>query len=100
MRRIDPENNEPRALFEYADLANKHVLEIGCGDGSKTLRYLERTAHVTAIDPDADQITIARRQTPDHLQDLIEFRHTTFEDFAKVCTPAAFDIVILAKSLC
>ena len=100
MSKHDPEGNEIRALLGMVNFNDKYVLEIGCGDGSKTLRYTERAAHVTAIDPDADQITLARRQTPDHLQTIIEFHHTTFEDFAKTCTPAAFDIVILAKSLC
>ena len=100
MSKHDPEDNEIRALLDVANFKDKHVLEIGCGDGSKTLRYTEKVAYVTAIDPDADQITLARRQTPDNLQDIIEFHHITFEDFAKACTPASFDIVILAKSLC
>lgn len=100
MSKHDPEDNEIRALLDMADFKDKHVLEIGCGDGSKTLRYTEKAAHVTAIDPDADQIKLARRQTPDHLQSIIEFHHAAFEDFAKTCTPAAFDIAILAKSLC
>ena len=100
MSKHDPDDNEIRALLDVANFKDKHVLEIGCGDGSKTLRYTERAAHVIAIDPDADQITLAKRQTPDHLQDIIEFHHTAFEDFAKTCTPATFDIVILAKSLC
>ena len=100
MSKHDPEDNEVRALLDITDFSKKNVLEIGCGDGSKTLRYTERAAHVIAIDPDADQITIARRQTPDNLQDSIEFHHTTFEDFAKACVPATFDLVILAKSLC
>jgi len=37
--RIDPENNEPRALFEIADIKGLHVLEIGGGDGRLTWRY-------------------------------------------------------------
>ena len=100
MSKHDPDDNEIRALLDIVDFNNKHILEIGCGDGSKTLRYTERAAHVIAIDPDADQITLAKRQTPDHLQDIIKFHHATFEDFAKTCTSATFDIVFLAKSLC
>ena len=100
MSKHDPENNEIRALLDIVDFSGKHILEIGCGDGNKTLRYTEQVAHVTAIDPDADQITLARKQIPDHLQKIIEFHHTPFDDFAKTCLPAAFDIVILAKSLC
>jgi len=34
--RVDPENNETRALFDLANLSGKHVLEIGCGDGRLT----------------------------------------------------------------
>ncbi len=45
--RIDPENNETRALFDLADFRGQRVLEIGCGDGRLAghLRYL---AHVDA----------------------------------------------------
>jgi cyclopropane fatty-acyl-phospholipid synthase-like methyltransferase len=39
--RIDPENNELRALIKIADFKEKHVLEIGCGDGRLTWRYAE-----------------------------------------------------------
>ena len=49
--RVDPENGEPRALFNLVDLSSRRVLEIGCGDGRLTWRYADRAAHVTAIDP-------------------------------------------------
>ena len=98
--RVDPENNETRALFDMVNFSGQHVLEIGCGDGRKTLRYADKAAHVTAIDPDAKQIALAREQLPDQLQDRIEFHNIAFEDFATACTPSAFDIVILASSLC
>jgi 2-polyprenyl-3-methyl-5-hydroxy-6-metoxy-1,4-benzoquinol methylase len=48
--RLDPENNETRALFDLADFAGQRVLEIGCGDGRLTWRYAGRAAPVTAID--------------------------------------------------
>ena len=100
MSKHDPEDNEIHALLDMVGFSDKHVLEIGCGDGSKTLRYTERATRVTAIDPDADQIKIAKRQTPDHLKNNIEFHHIAFDDFAKACISSTFDIVILAKSLC
>ena len=59
--RVDPENNEIRALFDLADLSGQYVLEIGSGDGRLTWRYAGRAAHVTAIDPFAEGITRARR---------------------------------------
>ena len=95
----DPENNETRALSEMVNFSGQHVLEIGCGDGRKTLRYADKASHVTAIDPDAKQITLAMENLPGELQGRIEFQNIAFEDFATACKPSAFDIVILASSL-
>jgi len=100
MSRIDPENNELRALFEYADLANKHVLEIGCGDGRLTWRYADRAAHVTAIEPSDKQIALARKNLPDPLKGKIDFQVATLEDFAATSKSSVFDLVILSYSLC
>ena len=98
--RIDPENNETRALFDMANFGGQHVLEIGCGDGRLTWRYADRAAHITAIDPVAKQIELAREHLPGQLQDRIEFHCIAFEDFAAASMPSIFDIVILSWSLC
>ena len=98
--RIDPENNETRALFDMADFGGQHVLEIGCGDGRVTWRYADKTARVTAIDPSAKQIAQARQDLPGQLQDRIQFQDIAFEDFAATSPPSVFDIVILSYSLC
>ena len=98
--RTDPENRETRALLEMVNFSGQHVLEIGCGDGSKTFRYAGKAARVTAIEPDSKQVALAREQLPSQLQNRIEFHNITFEDFAISCAPATFDIVILAESLC
>ena len=98
--RTDPENKETRALLDMVNLSGQHVLEIGCGDGSKTFRYADQASHVTAIDPDAKQIALAKEHLPSQLQNRIEFHNSAFEDFANACASSAFDIVILAKSLC
>jgi hypothetical protein len=34
--RIDPENNETRALFDMLNVSGQRVLEIRCGDGRLT----------------------------------------------------------------
>jgi 2-polyprenyl-3-methyl-5-hydroxy-6-metoxy-1,4-benzoquinol methylase len=99
MIRIDPENNEPRALFEFADFSNKHVLEIGCGDGRLTWRYADKAAHVTAIDLFEGSITRAKENTPEALKNRVEFRHIGFEDFAAATASSTFDIAILSWSL-
>ena len=97
--RIDPENNETRALFDMTNFSGQHVLEIGCGDGRLTWRYADKAEHVTAIDPNARQIALAKEHLPGWLQDRIEFHNKTFEAFA-ASVPSAFDIVILSWSLC
>ena len=98
--RIDPENRETRALFDMATLGGQHVLEIGCGDGRFTWRYADQAERVTAIEPAAKQIALAREHLPSQLQDRIEFHNIAFEDFASASAPSAFDIVILSWSLC
>lgn len=98
--RIDPENNETRALFDMVNFSRQHVLEIGCGDGRVTWRYADKATRVTAIDPSAKQIALAREQLPTQLKDRIEFRDIGFEDFATASAPSVFDIVILSYSLC
>ncbi len=98
--RVDPENNETRALFDMVDFRGQNVLEIGCGDGRLTWRYAGRAAHVTAIDPAAARIALAKEHLPPALHGRVEFRSVAFEDFAAFSAPAAFDIVILSWSLC
>lgn len=97
--RFDPEGNETRALFDMVDFSDKRVLEIGCGEGRLTWRYADKAARVTAIDPNAEQIELAREQMPEHLQDRIEFHSSTIEDFAAASAPLSFDIVILSWAL-
>lgn len=97
--RVDPENNETRALFALADFGGQQVLEIGCGDGRLTWRYADRAAHVTAIDPFAEGITRARENLPKELHGRVEFHHIAFEDFAAASEPGAFDMAILSWSL-
>ena len=96
----DPENNETRALLDMANFSGKHVLEIGCGDGRLTWHYADKAAHVTAIEPSAEQIAVARENLPNNLQNKVEFHAATLEDFAIKSTPSIFDLVILSYSLC
>lgn len=97
---VDPEDNEPRALLDLADLDGQRVLEIGCGDGRLTWRYADRAAHVTAIDPFGGSIAKANENVPDDLRGRVEFRHIAFDDFATASDTSIFDVVILSWSLC
>ena len=97
--RVDPENNETRALFALADPSGLRVLEIGCGDGRLTRRYADRAASVTAIDPWAEGIARAKGSLPGELCGCVEFRHISFTDFAAACEPSGYDLAILSWSL-
>lgn len=100
MDKQDLENIESRALSDLIDLSGQCMLEIGCGDGRLTWLYADQPAHTTAIDPDAEQIALAKQNLPHHLRSRIEFRVAAFEDFAAESASSIFDIVILSFSLC
>ena len=99
MSKLDPENNEPRALLDIVNFNGQHVLEIGCGDGRVTWLYADHALRVTAIDPAAEQIALARQQLPHPLRDRIEFQAIGFKDFAASSPSSVFDIAILSHSL-
>lgn len=80
--RTDPEGNETAMLFDLVDLDGAEVVEIGCGDGRLTWRYVDRAAHVTAIEPFEDSIANGRRERLREMNLPVEFRHVNFEDFA------------------
>ena len=96
--RVDPENNETRALLDLVDFSGQRVLEIGCGDGRLTWRYADRAKHVTAIDPKADAIGRAKENLPDELKNRLEIHQLTFEDFSAISEPSSFDTVIFSWS--
>jgi 2-polyprenyl-3-methyl-5-hydroxy-6-metoxy-1,4-benzoquinol methylase len=96
--RVDPENNETRALLSLVDFTGKRVLEMGCGDGRLTWRYAGMADHVIAIDPKADAIGRARENLPEELKGRVEFHQFAFEDFSKTSNPATFDSIIFSWS--
>jgi ubiquinone/menaquinone biosynthesis C-methylase UbiE len=97
--KVDPENNEPNALFALADFNGRRVLEIGCGDGRLTWRYADKAGHVVAIDKFADGIMRAKDNMPYELKGHVEFHHIAFEDFAARSESSTFDRAISSYSL-
>ena len=101
---LDPENNETNTLLALAgSFARQRVLEIGCGDGRLTWRYAAGAAHVTAIDPNAEKIALARQSTPPKLRRQVEFQAASLEDFYAAwrfqTRRQRFDRVLLSWSL-
>jgi hypothetical protein len=80
--KVDPEENETGALFDFVNLAGARVLEIGSGDCRLTWGYADRVEHVTAVEPFAPAITRARQQLPRELEGRVLLRQTAFAEFA------------------
>ena len=47
-------------LTQIIPLREKSVLEIGCGDGARSVEIAQHCSHLTAVDPCEDQLSAAR----------------------------------------
>ena len=93
----DPERNEVKYLHRIVDFTNKHVLEIGCGEGRLTWRYAAATQHVTGIDPDRDALRVAVIDRASDLAAKVDFTNGHAEQLP--FREETFDIALLAWSL-
>jgi ubiquinone/menaquinone biosynthesis C-methylase UbiE len=93
----DPEQNESKYLHKFADVRNKRVLEVGCGEGRLTWKYAKETRSTLAIDLDADALRVARFDRPADHEGKVHFSRAQSEylPFSK----ETFDIALLAWSL-
>jgi 2-polyprenyl-3-methyl-5-hydroxy-6-metoxy-1,4-benzoquinol methylase len=95
----DPDGKQSAAISAIADFKDKHVVEIGCGDGYLTWSYASQAGHVTAIDPSAEEIETALQSTPPHLAGKVEFVVSDIRDFAPEHRMSPYDIALFAWSL-
>jgi 2-polyprenyl-3-methyl-5-hydroxy-6-metoxy-1,4-benzoquinol methylase len=72
------------------------VLEVGCGNGRLTWLYAPRARSVLGIDPDEEQIALARADMPPELADRVQFEVGEAEDLSRT---AVFDVAFLSWSL-
>ncbi len=79
-------------IIKFADLKNKQVLEIGCGDGRITSLLAKKPERFVAIDPDKQKIERAKRNIAG-----VDFQIGSGEnlDFPTDC----FDLVVFTLSL-
>lgn len=97
---LDPEEHESHILLEFTgSLASKRVLEIGAGNGRLTLRYADRAAHVTALEPDPARQLAARDDPPEALQDRLVFHPISIEQYEPEAESPGFDVAIMSWSL-
>ena len=93
----DPDHNEIKHLHKFVDLKDKHVLEIGCGEGRLTWQYAKDARSIVAVDCDHDALRVAKVDRPSGLEDRIYLAcaNSEYLSFSK----EKFDIAILAWSL-
>lgn len=97
---LDPEGEELRTVLVFLGApSTARVLEIGAGDGRLTFRYADQVAHVTAIDPDEDDIAQALQRLPQQLRQRIDFQAVGLEAYTPPAGLPAFDTVLLSWSL-
>jgi 2-polyprenyl-3-methyl-5-hydroxy-6-metoxy-1,4-benzoquinol methylase len=92
----DAHGAEARVLAGVADFDGTRVLEVGCGDGRLTWLYGPRTRNVLGIDPEEEQISVARAETPEELRGRVRFEVGTAEDLSRT---SVFDVAFLSWSL-
>lgn len=51
-------------IQSLVSLEGKTVLEVGCGDGTRTIQIANHCAYVTAIEPNVEQLEKAKREHP------------------------------------
>ena len=93
----DPEGSERKILHKYAGFTNKHVLEIGCGEGRLTWQYAKAMRSTFGVDLDIDALRVASVDRPYDLTGKVHFSCAESERLP--FSNETFDLAILAWSL-
>jgi len=88
--KLDPEKKEIAILKSLIDLKNKDILEVGCGDGRITEMLNQKDNNILAIEPDKDQLRLARKKVSD-----VKFEVGTMSNLK---TKKTFDLIIFSMS--
>jgi ubiquinone/menaquinone biosynthesis C-methylase UbiE len=97
---MDSLGSERKLLHSLVDFSNKSVLEVGCGEGRLTWQFADKTKYVVAIDPEAEKIAVAKKNSPKDLKNRVEFLEGTLLDYKLKKGLPKFDVVLLSWSLC
>ena len=72
----------------------RHVLEIGCGIGTDTIRFARSGARVTAVELSTESLAVARKRAEVYgLDGRIEFFQANAEDLTSVLPVRRYDLV-------
>lgn len=94
-----PSALELRTIRALADFSGRRVLEIGAGDGRLSWPFMPEAAQWVALDPDADEIAVARGEKErDREKGKVRL---VIGDGRALSFPAShFDIAFFTWSLC
>jgi len=96
-RVVDPDEVELAAVQGLADLNDKFVLDIGCGDGRTSRRLARTAASVLGVDPDTAAVAQARQSSTEY--QTHKCRYLAADVLTLDLEPASFDIVVFSRSL-
>jgi S-adenosylmethionine-dependent methyltransferase len=98
-RRLDTDRN---TIVPWLDavkqLSGAAILEIGCGTGCSTVALAEQGAEVTAVDVDANSISVARERCRVYGLD-VNFAHTNATEVHELFAGRRFDYIIFYAAL-
>lgn len=85
-------------IDEVAGLANRHVLDVGCGGGLLAEAMARRGATVTGIDLSPDSLAVARLHLLESAPLQVTYREISAEELARLA-PGTFDVVTCMELL-
>ena len=88
---------EPALMELVGDVAGESILDIGCGFGALAIELAKKKAQVTAFDPSAQMIALARRGAEESHQQ-VNFVQTTMAEFQEKYA-SLFDTVLSVNTL-
>lgn len=91
-RRLDMMMRVEAVRTFAARIERRHIMDIGCGDGSITLPLLTSTSRLTLLDLSANMLARARQNAPEALIENVVFRNEDFKDAVFEC--GSFDLIV------
>jgi SAM-dependent methyltransferase len=89
----EPDRFEQPLLDAVGEIAGKHVLDLGCGDGGLSFHLVDRGADVTALDISPGMVEVARRRL-EHFRPEASVRLVAAPIEASGLKPGSFDLIV------